>query len=74
MPCTLDARDAEWKIRYQQVRNLSMDTRRRLLKAHPVLAARMFHLKQICLWNYIMLGKNRPLGEIVDFWRRIEVS
>jgi hypothetical protein len=50
-----------------------MDTRRRLLKAHPVLAARMFHLKQICLWNYILLGKNRPLGKIVDFWRRIEV-
>lgn len=45
-----------------------------ILKDHPALAARLFHLKQKCLWDTILLGKSKPIGHIVDYWRRVEVN
>ena len=45
--------------------------RKRFLVMHPALSARMHDLKQECIWN-VLLGAHKPIGEIVDFWRRVE--
>lgn len=58
---------------YEQASKLSEYERYQLLRRHPATAARIFDLKQDCLWKYIILGKNKPLGKVVDHWRRIEV-
>jgi hypothetical protein len=63
----------DWKEREKTALKLSHAERIVLLRSHPALAARLFHLKQHCIWNCILLGENKPLGQIVDFWRRIEV-
>jgi hypothetical protein len=63
----------DWKAREERALRLNDTERIALLRQHPALAARLFHLKQQCIWDCILMGENKPLGEIVDFWRRIEV-
>lgn len=50
----------------------SSDKRDKLLRTHPALAARLFYLKQECIWNKILLGENSPLDRITDYLRRLE--
>lgn len=64
----------DYKGRESSALKLTQDERTKLLRSHPALSARLFHLKQECIWNSILLGENAPLFRIVDFWRRIEVS
>ena len=45
-----------------------------LLRGHPALAARLFDIKQDCLWQYIILGEAKPFGTVTDYWRRVEVA
>jgi hypothetical protein len=61
-------------ISFGQASLLSECERYELLRRHPATAARLFDLKQDCLWKCIILGENEPLGKVVDYWRRIEVS
>ena len=57
----------------QEAKLLTKEKRRIILQRHPALAARLFQLKQKCLWDCVLEGSNEPLGHILDFWRRIEV-
>jgi hypothetical protein len=43
------------------------------LRQHPALFARLYDKKQDCFWDNLLLGKERPLGLITDYWRRVEV-
>jgi hypothetical protein len=52
---------------------MTKEERTIILRNHPALAARLFELKQNCLWDCILRGKDNPIGEIVDYWRRVEV-
>ena len=52
----------------------SKSEREKLLRQHPALMARMFCLKQDAVWKTIIQGKDQPLGEITDYWRRVEVN
>jgi hypothetical protein len=54
--------------------SLDEDTRMDLLRKHPATVARLFEIKQECIWKNILDGKNKPIGEKTDFWRRIEVT
>jgi hypothetical protein len=45
-----------------------------LLRNHPATVARLFEIKQECIWNNILQGSNEPIGKITDYWRRIEVT
>jgi hypothetical protein len=54
-------------------KHLNKEDRILLLRRHPALAARLFDLKQKCIWKCILEGNDAPLGKISDFWRRIEV-
>lgn len=63
----------DWTAREEKALSLSHAERLEILRRHPALAARLFHLKQQCIWTCILQGENKPLGQIVDFWRRIEV-
>ena len=58
----------------QEAKLLTKDQRKSMLQRHPALAARLFELKQKCLWDCVLGGTNEPLGHILDFWRRIEVT
>jgi hypothetical protein len=44
------------------------------LRNHPAVAVRIFDLTQQAIWSHILMGNNHPLGKIVDYWRRIEVT
>ena len=35
--------------------------------------ARLFDIKQECIWKYLLMGEAQPFGPIKDFWRRDEV-
>lgn len=61
-----------WNERHNSARELTLVERERVLKNHPALAARLFDLKQRCIWDYVLKGRARPFGEIVDTWRRVE--
>lgn len=52
---------------------MTQKARLELLRNHPATAARIYDAKQECLWQQILLGTNRPLGIITDYWRRVEV-
>ena len=56
-----------------QAQQLNKDERTDLLRRHPALSARLFHYKQDCIWKCILQGASKPVGEIVDYWRRVEV-
>ena len=41
-----------------------MDSEReKILKRHPALTARMFDLKQSCIWDCIINGKHKLRGQ-----------
>jgi len=52
---------------------LTLEERNDLLKLHPCLAARLFKIKQDLIWKYILNGTNKPLGDIMESWRHMEV-
>ena len=43
-----------------------------ILKKSPALSARLFHYKQDALWEKVLKGESNLLGEVVDWWRRVE--
>ena len=51
---------------------LSAAERLKLLRAHPVLSARLFALQQNAFFKHILCGGDKPLGLVLDFWRRVE--
>ena len=67
-----DAIDAE-NIKNPRVDMMSKEDRVLFLRNHPAIAARMFHLKQECVWECLIINsKSQPLGKVVDFWIRVE--
>jgi hypothetical protein len=62
-----------WEERLHAVTALDKKTRRKMLRSHPALVARLFDSKQECIWAYILAGFDAPLGVLVDFMRRVEV-
>jgi hypothetical protein len=51
---------------------LNKSQRARLLRDHPFLSARLHALQQTAFWDFVLKGKHQPLGEILDWWRRVE--
>lgn len=62
----------EDNLRNPIVDQLTKKERTSLLIKFPALAARLFDIKQHCIWTYIINGRSKPFGVVVDFWRRIE--
>ena len=52
---------------------LDENTRLQLLRSHPAILARLFDIKQECLWKHLLMGEAQPFGPITDYWRRVEV-
>ena len=44
----------------------------RMLREHPVLAARLFESRHRLLMKHIYMGEDKPFGEVTDYWVRIE--
>ena len=63
----------DWIEREEIVRHYSSGTRAKLLRDHPALVARIFHEKQECIWNYVVMGSDHPIGYVLDYMRRVEV-
>jgi hypothetical protein len=51
---------------------LTKPQRARILRDHPYLSARLHAAQQSAFWEFVMNGKHKPLGEILDWWRRVE--
>ena len=52
--------------------DLNRSQRAKLLRDHPAVAVRTFMMKQMLLLDYIMNSKSKPLGEVDDYWIRVE--
>jgi hypothetical protein len=55
------------------VRGQNKDERLKILRDSPALSARLFHYKQEAIWEKLLRGQHKPLGDIGDIWRRVEV-
>ena len=44
----------------------------RMLRDHPVLAARLFEIRSRLFFFHVMCGEGEPLGKISDWWMRLE--
>ena len=55
------------------VREQTKDERLKILRDSPALSARLFHYKQEAIWEKLLRGQHKPLGDIGDIWRRVEV-
>lgn len=64
---------SSWTEREGIVCSYDNKTRSKLLLENPALVARIFHARQECLWKYVLLGDDKPVGEVKDFMRRVEV-
>ena len=51
---------------------MSKDERLALLRDHPFISARIFDRFIDTFFKYIINGKDKPLGDIIDYWIRIE--
>jgi len=43
-----------------------------MLAANPVMAARVYKCRMDALLSKVLQGKDRPIGELMDWWIRIE--
>jgi hypothetical protein len=51
---------------------LNKRERTEILRDHPLLSARLHAAQQSVFWQYVIHGKARPFGKVMDFWRRVE--
>ena len=51
---------------------LSWSERCEILRDHPVIAARMHELQLDAFFDKIVKGRNKPFGEVLDWWIRVE--
>jgi hypothetical protein len=65
--------DIVMKNDFKKSDKLNLEERNDILKLHPCLAARLFKIKQDLIWKYILNGTNKPLGDIIESWRHMEV-
>jgi hypothetical protein len=64
--------EARWEPRSADAQKLTLAQRDAFLVSHPALCARLFALKQACLWEHVINGRAQPLGACTDQWRRTE--
>ena len=56
----------------EQVLEMTKIERVRLLCAYPVIVAQHFNHRFHCFLNYILKGNGNPIGEVVDYFWRVE--
>jgi hypothetical protein len=79
---TLSSADLYWpelwmaiepSLSYKDAALLPMSERKKFLNFNPTMACRMFRERIECILKYILIkGKYKPLGEVVDWWFRVE--
>jgi hypothetical protein len=78
---TLSAADTIWPdfargcdptLTMEQCRNLSFAERRRYLNQNPDVSARHFSRRFKAFFDKVLMGKAKPLGEIIDYFWRVE--
>lgn len=65
---------SDWSDREDIIVKYSEKVRVKLLREHPALVARIFHELQECIWDYVIMGSDHPVGVVEDYMRRVEVS
>ena len=82
---TLSADDKNWvdlmivlsrsmgqNLSEEQAANLSASERRELMRTNPVVTARHFAHRFQCFLREVIKGSGQPIGEVVDYFWRIE--
>ena len=50
----------------------TLEKRLEAVRRSPGLIARLFKIKQHCIFKYLIGGQNKPFGEVQDYWLRNE--
>jgi hypothetical protein len=58
--------DNEYDERHKKAKDLDLPRRKELLKQHPALVCRVFHLKQHAIDKCILFGDDKPLGKVTS--------
>ncbi len=58
--------------RRKAVDELTSLQRSNILRAHPMMSARVHYVQQDLFFKFILMGKSKPFGTVADFWRRVE--
>ena len=82
---TLSANDNNWvdlmvvvsrsrgqNLSEEEASNLSESEKRELMRTNPVVTARHFAHRFQCFLREVMKGSGQPIGEVVDYFGRIE--
>ncbi|XP_066289123.1 uncharacterized protein, partial [Branchiostoma lanceolatum] len=79
--CTFSAADLRWTEVLESIRggnggvavgDLSWEERCNILRSNPVTAARMFDHRVRLFYQHVILSPSKPIGEVVDFFHRVE--
>lgn len=60
------------RLTAEEAAALPFSERKRLLADNPVLAARLFKIRIDAILRHILHGAAAPLGDLIDYWMRIE--
>ena len=84
---TLSADDSNWadlmvvlsksrgqNLSEEEAANLSSTEKRELMRTNPVVTARHFAYRFQCFFREVIEGSGQPIGEVVDFFWRIELQ
>jgi hypothetical protein len=72
-PATRQAtRGAALPVRLAVCDSLTAKQRGEILQSHPFMSARIHGLQQEAFWKHVLQGKRQPLGEVTDYWMRVE--
>ena len=75
---TLSAADLQWQELFtllspkKHYSDLSSNEKWKLMRENPLLVAKHFNRRKQAFLKYILHGKSKPLGEITDYFLRIE--
>lgn len=75
---TLSAADLHWPELFKtlspnaEFQNLSKNEKWKMMRENPILVAKHFNRRKNAFLKHILKGKSKPLGEISDYFMRIE--
>ena len=53
---------------------LTLNQRKKMLAANPFIAAVHYENRRRSIWKHILNGRTKPLGVIIDWWRRTDAQ
>jgi hypothetical protein len=65
-------RSGTLQVKREHSQKLTSAERLDILRAHPFLSARLHAAQREAYWRHILCGARKPLGQVADYWMRVE--